>query len=40
MSVIGCLGGEIGGALRTFLPGWVENKAVDMVVAFIIEYIR
>ncbi|WP_240967532.1 hypothetical protein [Streptomyces composti] len=39
-AVIGCLGGEIGGVVRKFLPGWVKNKAVNMVIAFITEYIR
>ncbi|PNG22739.1 hypothetical protein [Streptomyces cahuitamycinicus] len=39
-AVIGCLGGEIGGVVWKFLPGWVKNKAVNMVIAFIIKYIR
>jgi hypothetical protein len=39
-AVIGCLGGEIGGVVWKFLPGWVKNKAINMVIAFIIKYIR
>lgn len=39
-AVIGCLGGEIGGVVWKFLPGWVKNKAVNMVIAFIIKYVR
>ncbi|MEU2746922.1 hypothetical protein ABZ613_11600 [Streptomyces collinus] len=39
-AVIGCLGGEIGCVVWKFLPGWVKNKAVNMVIAFIIKYIR
>ncbi|MFJ2770906.1 hypothetical protein [Streptomyces sp. NPDC087300] len=39
-AIIGCLGGEIGGVVWKFLPGWVKNKAVSMVAAFIIKYIR
>jgi len=39
-AVIGCLGGEIGGVVWKFLPGWVKDKAVNMVIAFIIKYIR
>ncbi|MEU2911624.1 hypothetical protein ACFYM3_12990 [Streptomyces massasporeus] len=39
-AVIGCLGGEIGGVVWKFLPGWVKNKAVNMTIAFIIKYIR
>lgn len=39
-AVIGCLGGEIGGWAWKILPGWVKNKAVNMVIAFIIKYIR
>ncbi|MCF3121018.1 MULTISPECIES: hypothetical protein [Streptomyces] len=39
-AIIGCLGGEIGGVVWKFLPGWVKNKAVAMVAAFIIKYIR
>ncbi|MEU6177787.1 hypothetical protein [Streptomyces coeruleorubidus] len=39
-AVIGCLRGEIGGVVWKFLPGWVENKAVNMVIAFIIKHIR
>ncbi|WP_234043303.1 hypothetical protein [Streptomyces marianii] len=25
-AVIGCLGGEIGGVVRTFLPGWAKDR--------------
>lgn len=39
-AVIGCLGGEIGGVVRKFLPGWVKNKAITMTIAFIIKYVR
>ncbi len=39
-AVIGCIGGEIGGVVWKFLPGWVKDKAVNMVIAFIIKYIR
>ncbi|MEU3446369.1 hypothetical protein AB0H29_03925 [Streptomyces thermolilacinus] len=39
-AVIGCLGGEIGGVVWKFLPGWVKNKAINMVIAFIITYVR
>ncbi len=39
-AIIGCLGGEIGGVVWKFLPGWVKKKAVEMVAAFIIKYIR
>lgn len=39
-AIVGCLGGEIGGVVWKFLPGWVKNKAVAMVAAFIIKYIR
>lgn len=39
-AIIGCLGGEIGGWAWKVLPGWVKNKAVAMVAAFIIKYIR
>jgi hypothetical protein len=39
-AVIGCLGGEIGGVVWKFLPGWVKNKAINMTIAFIIKYIR
>ncbi|MEU4133031.1 hypothetical protein [Streptomyces wuyuanensis] len=39
-AVIGCLGGEIGGVVRKFLPGWVKNKAITMMIAFIIKYVR
>ncbi|MGA5346334.1 hypothetical protein ACPCSQ_11680 [Streptomyces griseoincarnatus] len=39
-AVIGCLGGEIGCVVWRFLPGWVKNKAVNMVIAFILTYIR
>ncbi|WP_233521577.1 hypothetical protein [Streptomyces triticagri] len=39
-AIIGCLGGEIGGVVWKFLPGWVKDKAVNMVIAFIIKYIR
>ncbi|MEU7576374.1 hypothetical protein AB0B50_02040 [Streptomyces sp. NPDC041068] len=39
-AIVGCLGGEIGGVVWKFLPGWVKNKAVSMVAAFIIKYIR
>ncbi|MFE4258101.1 hypothetical protein [Streptomyces sp. NPDC056883] len=39
-AIIGCLGGEIGGLAWKVLPGWVKNKAVSMVAAFIIKYIR
>ncbi|WP_241844752.1 hypothetical protein [Streptomyces silvensis] len=39
-AIIGCLGGEIGGVVWKFLPNWVKNKAVAMVAAFIIKYIR
>ncbi|MEU2262089.1 hypothetical protein ABZ557_17850 [Streptomyces sp. NPDC019645] len=39
-TVIGCLGGEIGGVVWKFLPGRVKNKAVDVTIAFIIKYIR
>ncbi|MBB5796121.1 hypothetical protein [Streptomyces caelestis] len=39
-AVIGCLGGENGGVVWKFLPGWVKNQAVNMVIAFIIKYIR
>ncbi|MGW0732642.1 hypothetical protein [Streptomyces sp. NPDC002851] len=39
-AAIGCLGGEIGGVVWKFLPGWVKDKAVNMVIAFIIKYIR
>ncbi|MGY3202748.1 putative membrane protein [Streptomyces sp. TE5632] len=39
-AVIGCLGGEIGGVVWKFLPGWVKNKAINMVIAFIIKYVR
>ncbi|MEO3976582.1 hypothetical protein [Streptomyces sp. CAU 1734] len=39
-AVIGCIGGEIGGWAWKILPGWVKDKAVNMVIAFIIKYIR
>ncbi|MFI0739231.1 hypothetical protein ACH4PU_14235 [Streptomyces sp. NPDC021100] len=39
-AIIGCLGGEIGGWAWKVLPGWVKNKAVSLVAAFIIKYIR
>lgn len=39
-AVIGCLEGEIGGVVWKFLPGWVKKKAVSMVIAFIVKYIR
>ncbi|WP_432005163.1 hypothetical protein [Streptomyces parvus] len=39
-AIIGCIGGEIGGVVWKFLPGWVKDKAVNMVIAFIIKYIR
>ncbi|GHH40472.1 hypothetical protein [Streptomyces candidus] len=39
-AIIGCIGGEIGGVVWKFLPGWVKNKAINMVIAFIIKYIR
>ncbi|RLU81366.1 hypothetical protein CTZ27_33065 [Streptomyces griseocarneus] len=39
-AIIGCLGGEIGGWAWKVLPGWVKNKAVAAVAAFIIKYIR
>ncbi|MFD4633747.1 hypothetical protein ACFVYR_32035 [Streptomyces sp. NPDC058284] len=39
-AVIGCLGGEIGGWAWKVLPNWVKNKAVNMVIAFVIKYIR
>lgn len=39
-AIIGCLGGEIGGVVWKFLPGWVKQKAIEMVAAFIIKYIR
>ncbi|MET9835615.1 hypothetical protein ABZ078_41490 [Streptomyces sp. NPDC006385] len=39
-AIIGCLGGEIGGWAWKVLPGWVKNKAVNMVIAFIIKYVR
>ncbi|MEU2855514.1 hypothetical protein [Streptomyces syringium] len=39
-AIVGCLGGEIGGWAWKVLPGWVKNKAVSLVAAFIIKYIR
>lgn len=39
-AIIGCLGGEIGGWAWKVLPNWVKNKAVNMVIAFIIKYVR
>ncbi|MEU8990850.1 hypothetical protein AB0C98_31340 [Streptomyces sp. NPDC048558] len=39
-AIIGGLGGEIGGWAWKVLPGRVENKAVNMVIAFIIKYVR
>ncbi|WP_432194454.1 hypothetical protein [Streptomyces sp. bgisy027] len=39
-AIIGCLGGEIGGWAWKVLPGWVKNKAINMVIAFIIKYVR
>ncbi|MGW8379298.1 hypothetical protein [Streptomyces sp. ODS28] len=39
-AIIGCLGGEIGGWAWKVLPGWVKNKAVAAVAAFIIKYVR
>lgn len=39
-AIIGCLGGEIGGFVWKWLPGWVKNKAVALVASFIIRYIR
>ncbi|MFH9263979.1 hypothetical protein ACH4KN_06905 [Streptomyces sp. NPDC017546] len=39
-AIIGCIGGEIGGVVWKFLPGWVKDKAVNMVIAFIIKYVR
>ncbi|MBD0840459.1 hypothetical protein [Streptomyces sp. TRM68416] len=39
-AIIGCLGGEIGGWAWKVLPNWVKNKAINMVIAFIIKYVR
>ncbi|WP_433545927.1 hypothetical protein ACQPZG_12795 [Streptomyces sp. CA-294286] len=39
-AIIGCLAGEIGGVVWKFLPGWVKDKAINMVIAFIIKYVR
>ncbi|WP_101392030.1 hypothetical protein [Streptomyces sp. TLI_146] len=39
-AILGCLGGEIGSWAWKVLPNWVKNKAVNMVIAFIIKYIR
>jgi hypothetical protein len=39
-AVIGCLVGEVGGWVWRVLPGWVKTQAVNMVVSFIIRYIR
>lgn len=36
-AIIGCLGG---GVVWKVLPGWVKKKAVEMVAASIIRYIR
>lgn len=39
-AVIGCIGGEIGGVVWRFLPAWVKDQAVQMVISFIIRYLR
>lgn len=39
-AIIGCLGGEIGGWAWRVLPGWVKDKAVALVAAFIIRFMR
>jgi len=39
-AIIGCLIGEVGSVVWRFLPGWVRNQAVNMVISFIIRYIR
>ncbi|WP_018157240.1 hypothetical protein [Demetria terragena] len=39
-AIIGCIGGEIGGFVWKVLPGAVKKKAVELVAAFIIKYIR
>lgn len=39
-AIIGCIAGEVGGVVWKFLPGWVKKKAVELVAAFVIKYIR
>lgn len=39
-AIIGCLVGEVGGWVWRVLPGWVKTQAINMVVSFIIRYIR
>lgn len=39
-AIIGCFVGEVGGWVWRVLPGWVKTRAVNMVLSFIIRYLR
>lgn len=39
-AIIGCLAGNLGGLAWRVLPGWLKEKAIAAVAAFIIRYIR